>query len=177
MQEKLPLTFAKCKTILETGEDRFFIYPVHYQKNCKGDVRLKRYVKLRLYCFFGKTFIYHGDKQYKTKQKILLRKNLSGIEKGKDGKFIMSFFSHENFRYLIKCFSQKIVIPFEKICLFRAKEIYSRQTCFILLFQDRNSLIFIPSSLRPSKLIIRILFLVLDLSSNVCHPVNKYMSN
>lgn len=26
----------------------------------------------------------------------------------------MSFFSHENFRYLIKCFSQKIVVPFEK---------------------------------------------------------------
>lgn len=52
----------------------------------------------------------------------------------------MSFFSHENFRYLIKCFSQKIVVPFEKICLFRAKEI-SRQKCFILLFQDRISLI------------------------------------
>lgn len=52
----------------------------------------------------------------------------------------MSFFSHENFRYLIKCFSQKIVVPFEKICLFRAKEI-SWQKCFILLFQDRISLI------------------------------------
>lgn len=52
----------------------------------------------------------------------------------------MSFFSHENFRYLIKCFSQKIVVPFEKICLFRVKEI-SRQKCFILLFQDRISLI------------------------------------
>ena len=32
-------------------------------------------------------------------------------------------------------------------------------------------------SLRPSKLIIRILFLVFYLSGNVCHPVNKYMSN
>ena len=52
----------------------------------------------------------------------------------------MSFFSHENFRYSIKCFSQKIVVPFEKIYLFRAKEI-SRQKCFILLFQDRISLI------------------------------------
>ena len=52
----------------------------------------------------------------------------------------MSFFSHENFRYLIKCFSQKIVVPFAKICLFRAKEI-SRQKCFILLFQDKISLI------------------------------------
>lgn len=31
MQEKLPLTFAECKAKLETGEDRFFIYPVHYQ--------------------------------------------------------------------------------------------------------------------------------------------------
>ena len=31
MQEKLPLTFAECKTKLETGEDIFFIYPVHYQ--------------------------------------------------------------------------------------------------------------------------------------------------
>ena len=52
----------------------------------------------------------------------------------------MSFFSHENFRYLIKCFSQKNVVPFKKICLFRTKEI-SRQKCFILLFQDRISLI------------------------------------
>ena len=53
--------------------------------------------------------------------------------RGKNGKFIISFFLLENFRYLIKCFSQKIVIPFEKIYLFRTKEI-SRQTCFILLF-------------------------------------------
>ena len=54
--------------------------------------------------------------------------------RGKNGEFIISFFLLENCRYLIKCFSQKIVIPFEKIYLFRTKEI-SRQTCFILLFQ------------------------------------------
>ena len=52
MQEKLPLTFAECKTKLETGEDRFFIYIVHYQKKWRGRCEMKKICEIEVVLFF-----------------------------------------------------------------------------------------------------------------------------
>ena len=51
MQEKLPLTFAECKTKLETGEDRFFIYPVHYQRKWQGICEIEKIREIEVVLF------------------------------------------------------------------------------------------------------------------------------
>ena len=51
MQEKLPLTFAECKTKLETGEGRFFIYIVHYQEKWRGICEIEKIREIEVVLF------------------------------------------------------------------------------------------------------------------------------